>query len=84
MTAGHAPRRLDRRTLNRTLLDRQLLAGKSALPLDAAVAHLVVYERARPLQVCQLRRRELLAELEVVGAKCFSESSFQSHGGPPV
>jgi hypothetical protein len=41
MTAAHAPRRLDRRTLNRTLLDRQLLAGPSALGLDAAVAHLV-------------------------------------------
>ncbi|WP_187366452.1 hypothetical protein [Trebonia kvetii] len=41
MTAAHALRRLDRRTLNRTLLDRQLLAGPSALGLDAAVAHLV-------------------------------------------
>ena len=31
-------RNLDRRTLNRTLLDRQLLARPSVLPLDAAVA----------------------------------------------
>ena len=48
MTAARAPRILDRRTLNRTLLDRQLLASPSALPLDAAVSHLVGLQAQLP------------------------------------
>jgi hypothetical protein len=48
MTAGRASRRLDRRTLNRTLLGRQLLASPSVLPLDAAVSHLVGLQAQLP------------------------------------
>jgi hypothetical protein len=48
MTGATGAGRLDRRTLNRTLLERQLLACPSALPLDAAVAQLVGLQAQLP------------------------------------
>jgi len=42
------PPRLDRRTLNRALLARQLLLARQSMPVEAAVAHLVGLQAQAP------------------------------------